>query len=1247
MILIVSEGQIDVVDGGAGDDTVRVIRHLATSTLQGGAGVDTLVIANNIVLNRFSAAENGFEMINFGSQLSGTVVADALDFSGLIILQTSGANVSGLAGDDVLTGSVAADLLFGNDGADRLSGGEGADQLDGGEGDDILSGGEGVDRLLGGVGNDLMEGGAGGDTLEGHAGSNTLRGGEGDDTLVSTGSADVLEGGAGDDLIKLHQHQSTPTVFGHGGVDTLIIANNVVLTRFTAGESGIEKVSFSSHLSGSGGDDHLDFSGIEVASGLGATVYGEAGRDTLIGTDKNDVLYGGLGDDVLQGGVGNDSLDGGDELNLSRGMDIASYAGATAGVTVDLTLQTVFQDTGGAGSDRLLRIEGLRGSAYDDVLRGFDKEAVLQGGAGDDQLIGGTGRDWMEGGAGNDLLIGGRGVEGVQSGGAGADTYVFNGNEDLGARYGNGAWSSPFVGDLAEKVELYAADGDILDLSGITAADGYQGDVSFGVDRGGMRSVIRDGYTEVEFDLNGNGTVSMQLRLMDEVELRQVEGTRRFVALEFAQGDDGENLMEGNAWADALHGRGGGDHLAGFSGDDRLYGEDGDDELNGGEGSDELLGGAGVDTAAYDNAAAAVWINLQDGAAQNTRGSGWDRLVSIENVAGSRFDDIIGGTAERNILWGGGGNDILAGGGGGDHLYGGEGDDRLGAHDVFVAAGGAGNDTYLINGHEHIIEYANEGIDTVEADASHMLRDHFENLRLKGSAAEGYGNALNNVIEGNAASNRLVGGDGDDRLDGGAGVDVMIGGVGNDTYVVDDQADALVELADEGVDTVESSISYALARGFENLVLGGHATIAGVGNSTTNTITGNGVRNVISGMGADDILRGMDGDDSLHGDEGADRLEGGAGADYLAGGDGVDRLDGGAGADRMIGGYGDDVYVVDDAGDTVEEAEIWGAADTVYASISYALTDHVERLALTGEAAINGTGNDLSNLLFGNAAANTLDGAAGNDVISGMAGDDALRGGLGADKLVGGDGKDSLDGGAGADLMEGGAGDDSYWVDETRDVVVEAAGGGVDTVYATVTHNLSVEVEKLALKGTAAINGAGNALNNVIFGNSAANVLNGSFGDDVVAGGLGDDYVIGGAGRDRLEGGEGADRLDGGAGSDLLLGGLGADSLGGGLDADVFRFATVLEAEGDRVTDFTRGDRLDLSLIDANGAGAGATAFSFIGAGAFTGVAGQLRATALLDGKSEVSGDVNGDGVADFTIVVTTDHALSAGDFVL
>ena len=175
------------------------------------------------------------------------------------------------------------------------------------------------------------------------------------------------------------------------------------------------------------------------------------------------------------------------------------------------------------------------------------------------------------------------------------------------------------------------------------------------------------------------------------------------------------------------------------------------------------------------------------------------------------------------------------------------------------------------NTSDTVTELAGEGNDLVQASVSYTLSANVESLTLTGTKAiNATGNADSNILTGNVANN---------TLDGGAGADVMSGGLGNDTYVVDVAGDSVTELANEGTDTVRSTISYVLGANVENLNLSGVDNLSGTGNALENTLVGNGGNNLLSGGAGDDRLFGGDGNDTL---------TGGSGADYLSGGNGMD-----------------------------------------------------------------------------------------------------------------------------------------------------------------------------------------------------------------------------------------------------------------------------------------------------------------------------------------------------------------------
>ncbi|WP_343712466.1 calcium-binding protein [Inquilinus sp.] len=425
----------------------------------------------------------------------------------------------------------------------------------------------------------------------------------------------------------------------------------------------------------------------------------------------------------------------------------------------------------------------------------------------------------------------------------------------------------------------------------------------------------------------------------------------------------------------------------------------------------------------------------------------------------------------------------------------------------------------------------------------------------------------------------------------------------------------------------------------------------------------------VAGSAIDDIIIGGDGADMLRGLDGADLVDAGAGDDIVDGGAGDDRLNGLDGDDILIGGTGDDILMVDSADDIVIERAGQGY-DRVIALASTVLADNVEELTLDGMADLNGTGNAGNNRIFGNDGANILTGGDGNDILNGNGGDDVLRGGAGADELAGRGNGTAL-------------GDTATYSDSSTGIVANLASGlGSGGAAQGDTY---IEVENLE----------GSQGNDDLTGSTGANVLRGLGGNDVLRGGAGADTLDGGAGtdtvsyytsaagvsvslatgagsggdaqgdvltgievlsgsqgNDKLTGDSGANTLQGWNGADVLAGGNGKDTLTGGAGADRFAYGGTAEsavgANADRITDFNhaQGDRIDLSAIDASTALAGNQAFSFIGTGLYTGVAGQLRYV-VSGGVTTIAGDVNGDKVSDFHIQLTGSIALVAGDFVL
>ena len=718
--------------------------------------------------------------------------------------------------------------------------------------------------------------------------------------------------------------------------------------------------------------------------------------------------------------------------------------------------------------------------------------------------------------------------------------------------------------------------------------------------------------------------------------------------IENATGGSGNDTMSGNDAANVLTGNDGNDTLNGLVGNDTLNGGNGNDALDGGVGTDTMAGGLGNDTYYVDATADVVTENASEGtdlvyaSATFTLGTNVENLTLLGTSAisgtGNASNNILTGNSAANTLTGLGGNDSLDGGAGTDTMLGGLGDDTyyvdatadvvtenasegtdlvlasatftlganvenltltgtsaingtgntgnntltgngaannlygLGGNDVLNGGGsdhlfgGAGNDSYYIISATDIVSEETTvgtddgGTDTVYAYGNYTLTNFVENLVLT-AGTYGTGNALDNTITGTTGANVLGGGDGNDTLIGGGGADTFKGGLGDDTYYVEDSTDIVTDYTGQGTDTVMSTITFTLGGNTENLTLTGSAALNGTGSSANNVLTGNSGANTLKGMGGNDIL------------------------------------DGGTGVDTLYGGAGDDIYHLDTTSDIVSEETVTGTddggTDTVYVSGSYTLTNFVENLVLTGGT--YGTGNAADNVITGN---------TGNNILGG------------------GDGDDILIGNGGSDIFRGGLDDDTYYVDDSTDIVTDYSGQGTDTVMSTITFTLGGNTENLTLLvGAGALNGTGNALNNTLTGNDAANTLLGMGGNDTLDGGGGNDSLYGGAGNDSyiitvgdivseetvagtddggtdtvyingnytltnfvenlvmsagnygtgnaldnsITGSTGNNVLGGGDGNDILIGGGGTDTLRGGLGDDTY----YVDDSSDIITDYS------------------------------------------------------------------------------
>jgi Ca2+-binding RTX toxin-like protein len=677
----------------------------------------------------------------------------------------------------------------------------------------------------------------------------------------------------------------------------------------------------------------------------------------------------------------------------------------------------------------------------------------------------------------------------------------------------------------------------------------------------------------------------------------------------------GNDTLYGYAGSDTLFGWGGDDVLWGgtgaLSGGDgrRNTGDDAGDHLSGGgyPQGDLLDGGSGSDTAVYLDSSAGVVVDL--GLGRGLYGSAdYDDLISIENLIGSVFGDLLVGSGGGNVLTGDIGDDSLFGEGGNDTLIGGLGGDEL--------VGGSGNDTASYAGAVFgVAASLVSGGTTGEA-----LGDTFETVENL------IGSFFADTLTGDANVNVLDGGSGNDTLQGGGAGDELIGGGGTDTAAYGDSASGVTVNLISGLG-LDGTAEGDTLTDIENVTGSSHAD-AFTGDANVNRLSGASGDDMLKGGGGADTLEGGAGldtvrygdsdvgvtvalltglgsggtaegdtlidvenligstyDDTLTGDEADNELSGANGDDWLEGGGGADVLDGGFGNDTatyLNYGSGVTVSLLTGTGSgSAAEGDILTGIENLYGTVC---ADTL--IGDDGANILHGDGGD--DTLRGGGGADRLIGAAGTDTasyvnstvgvtvnltagtgsggaaegdtlsgienVTGSAHDDVLVGNAEANTLLGGGGDDSLRGGAGADTLDGGNGSDTA-------TYIESATG--------------VDVNLLAGTGS-----GGTAQGDTL---SDVENLIGSLFDDDLTGDDGRNLLQGGIGVDELAGHGGNDTLEGGIGDDWLVGGTGADTLAGGSGFDFASYG-----------DSTAGVTIDLTAGTASGGEAAGDTLSSI-----------------------------------------------------
>ncbi len=1213
--------------GNALDNVIVGDANVSGAIIDGGLGADTMAGGSNFgvvyfVDNPGDVIVSGGSLSYNGASIGGVdTVVSSVDWTlqpaleNLTLVGSTAVQGIGNSLANVITGNDADNLIEGMDGNDTLTGGNGSDTLDGGAGDDRLVDGPGAwtpgaDVLLGGAGNDTLISYSDGDWLDGGAGNDTI-------SMADTGSGlttvvfghgyglDMATGSSTSGTQLTRRILFTPDVqirdlqLSRSGADLqLAVSATDVLTigSFFNDETSLVPTGMIDDVKFADGTvldtqtliDRLSLGNSNSATAAADVIFGTSGADTLQALGGNDRMFAGAGNDDLSGGTGNDTLYGGagddtyrfaagdgqdlivdsaganDTLVFGAGIAASNVAGRRSGDDLLLSIanstdQITVQGFFSGGDAQIDGADFSDGTVWDSgALAALTTGMTIVGTAGDDALTGGANGDTLNGGAGNDVLSGLDGDDEL-TGGAGSDSlYGGAGTDTYVFAPGSGH-------DFVYDPQYSSSGANVMRLTGVSPQQ-----VTVSTDGTSLYLVTQGSSDWIElFGSDGSSTVGAYRVRFDDGSVWDAAALQSMLNPRVASESD-----------DVWMGSTGNDTASLLGGDDLVTEMQGNNSIDAGAGNDQVWGGQDNDV-----------------------------------FHGAIGNDTLDGGDGNNLLDGGAGDDEVDGSMGDNVLVGGSGDDYLWAGDsrsnVILFNRGDGQD-YAEVGESGQLNVLSLGGGIAQGDITLRAVPDDGTVFLAVGGADGVELSVPDAASRGTLTLQIIGTNSVQAFDLGAVLDDF-----DAACAVDPTIDTWSAQASLQVHAIASNpglayggqfaYRYATEGSLDSLSDAQAQTLLAVADFTATPQPV--AAGFVIGTSGGDVLGGTASDDHLFGLDGADSLTGLAGNDTI---------DGGAGADTMKGGAGDDTYVVDNTADVVTESSNQGY-DTVLSSVSFTLPSNVEVLQLTGDAAINGTGNGLANAIIGNAAANVLSGGSGADTMAGGDGDDTyvvdnvadvvveqagegsdlvkssvtytlstdvedltltgssaingvgnaldnvLIGNSGKNKLTGGAGNDTLDGGAGSDTMIGGAGDDTYVVNTSTDVVTENANEGIDTILSGVTWTLGSNLENLTLTGTSAIKGTGNAADNVLIGNSGANTLTGGAGNDTLDGGAGNDSLLGGTGDDTyfLGTGSGADLItenDATAGNTDLL------SVGAGVAIDQLWFRHV-------------GNNLEVSII--------------------------------------------------------------------
>ncbi|MFV5359715.1 calcium-binding protein [Acinetobacter oleivorans] len=1002
-------------------------------------------------------------------------------------------------------------------------------------------------------------------------------------------------------------------IVGTKSVDVAIgnIKDNIIVTHegddFVMAEGGDDQISLG---------DGVDF------------VYGGAGNDTILGQLGNDLIFGDSGNDTLVGGEGNDIIDGGagDDVLLGD-RELNSGETTVVGYGNDILFGGKGNDyiDGGEGNDILIGgagVDQLFGGKGDDILLGdnvineeTDRDNILNGGSGNDYIVGGVSNDNLNGEDGDDIISGSGGND-IISGGNGNDyleTSVWTPPLNLFGtvmEFPNGKGTSSFLegGDGEDFLVSHNGDDILVGGAGNDIIRAGMGKDIIDAGRGNDIVQIGKGANGTDVDL-GLGDDTFIIEEIENVTIRDSSGIDK-ILLSKNIFENVELIVNG---VDLIVR----DKLTNkiikvenqFVGDQFAI-----DFLEFGNGQFydlKSMGSNGLNKPTLSSGANNVSSTLNN--IQNIL-SGFEQKRKINHFKLSITGNMDGNLGKRTV-----------------------------SPDDFLEDGNVLVNDININIIKRKRSIFGGYYTVVQAQKIDKLYTSYENVAV----LDENGNQQNITV----AVNQIIGAEWDEEIYSTAQLGsstILVGNGGNDKFYLSSGTDFVY--GGSGDDLITNNPFGSLIMISSNDYIRG-----GTGNDN---ITGGKIDPFLLDNNWDGVIDSKDvllynsggststAADSLYGDEDNDIITGYVDA-YMDGGDGNDNFYGGSSyqglkyeyvniiKDRRVmkGGAGNDVYWLNEKKDkidlypTIFEENNEGI-DTInllekidYFDLNF--YSNVENLNASSTISLNNNyiGNELNNQIWGSNQNDIIDGRNGIDTVlysnaksavtvnlsntaaqaTGGSGLDTLlnvenlTGSAYNDTLIGNTANNTLNGGVGADRMEGGLGNDTYYVDNASDVVVEAASGGTDLVYATVSHTLAAEVENLSLQGTASINATGNALNNIIYTNAGNNIIDGGAGIDTVTyanatsaitvnlsntaaqatGGSGSDTLLN---VENLTGSKYNDILTGNSGINVLDGGIGNDTLTGDKGNDTYIFARGSNVDTIVENDATAGNKDALSF---------------------------------------------------------------------